>query len=205
MAMSEIRTFQIFREGSFTSMAGETFTYTAADLQDIASSYSEAAAPAPLVLGHPESNGPPYGTVKRLSVSGGALFATAQVDRTLVDLVQAGRYGKVSAAFYPPSRGRGWYLRHVGFLGAMPPAVKGMARLDFAEGNPLFIAFSESPEQNPLLADAAKRKEAFDRARGLSPASSATFSEPRYSSNPLIADAERKAAEAQRIARLWGR
>lgn len=59
-------------------------------------------------------------------------------------------------------------------------------------------AFAESPEQNPLLADVAKRQEAFDRARGLPTASSPAFSEPRYSSNPLIADAERKAFEAER-------
>ena len=42
------------------------------------------------------------------------------------EMVQAGRFPKRSAAFYPDGR-----LRHVGFLGAMPPAVKGLKNISF--------------------------------------------------------------------------
>ena len=35
-----------------------------------------------------------------------------------------------------------WYVRHVGFLGAHPPAVKGLAPINFAAGEQ-FVEFSE--------------------------------------------------------------
>jgi hypothetical protein len=46
-------------------------------------------------------------------------------------MVRDGRFKKISSAFYAPSHPRNpvpgvYYLKHVGFLGAMPPAVKGM-------------------------------------------------------------------------------
>lgn len=172
--MSETKTFQIFRAGSFTTMGGVTLTFTASDLQTIASSYSESAHAAPLVLGHPQHDDPRYGTVKSLSVFGDALFATAEVNGELVELVRAKRYTGVSAAFYPPEapnnpRFGAWYLRHVGFLGAMPPAVKGMSPPEFAEAN-------------PLIADALARQQVC-------------FAEPlpAFETNPLIADAEARA------------
>jgi hypothetical protein len=52
--------------------------------------------------------------------------------------VKAGAYKKVSASFYPkdhpnnPTPGV-YALRHVGFLGAQPPAVKGLKPTEFAE------------------------------------------------------------------------
>lgn len=177
--MPETKTFQIFRTGTFTTMGGDTLTYSASDLQSIASSYSEALHAAPLVLGHPKHDEPRYGTVKSLSVFGDALFATAEVDSELVDLVRAKRYPGISAAFYSPEspnnpRYGQWYLRHVGFLGAMPPAVKGMSPPAFAEGNPLIadalarqqVCFAEAfPafETNPLIADAEARAWAYRR------------------------------------------
>ncbi|MFV2030789.1 2-oxoacid:acceptor oxidoreductase, partial [Neisseria sp. S1] len=63
-------------------------------------------------------------------------------------LVKAGRYKKVSASFYPPGSPSNpvpgkWYVRHVGFLGAHPPAVKGLAPINFADGEQ-FVEFSEA-------------------------------------------------------------
>jgi phosphoglycolate phosphatase-like HAD superfamily hydrolase len=54
------------------------------------------------------------------------------VDPDFAEGVEAGRYRYVSASFYPPSdpnnpKPGNWYLRHIGFLGAQPPAVKGLA------------------------------------------------------------------------------
>lgn len=175
--MPEIRNFQIFRAGTHTTMGGKEITFMASDLQAIASGYSEARHAAPLVLGHPQHDNPRYGTVKSLSVLGDALFAAAEVDGELVELVRARRYTSVSASFYPPTSTNNpnpgaWYLRHVGFLGALPPAVKGMAAPEFSEANPLLI-------------DAMARQQV-------------SFAEafPAFSTNPLIADAEARAGLA---------
>lgn len=60
------------------------------------------------------------------------------MDPAFAELVKAGRYRKVSASFYPPAakanpRPGSYYLKHVGFLGAQPPAVKGLKAIAFSE------------------------------------------------------------------------
>ena len=65
--------------------------------------------------------------------------------------MRAGRYKKLSASLYSPSspanpRPGTWYLRHVGFLGAQPPAIKGLAPVNFAAGDEegtVTVEFSE--------------------------------------------------------------
>ena len=128
----------IFRTGTHTAMDGATLTFGDADLIAMAAAYNPDRHEAPLVVGHPATDGPAYGWVKGLSLDGGVLYADPQqVDPAFADLVRAGRYKKISASFYPPGAAGnpapgGYYLRHVGFLGAQPPAVKGLKSAEFA-------------------------------------------------------------------------
>ena len=134
------RVFQIFRAGRHTAMNGVTLDYSESDLTASANAYNHSAYSAPLVLGHPKHESTAYGRVASLFVKGGKLFAHALVDSPLVQMVREGRYRNVSASFFGPNdhsnpvRGV-WSLKHVGFLGAVPPAVRGMAPLDFASGD----------------------------------------------------------------------
>ncbi len=81
----------------------------------------------PLVVGHPENNAPAFGWIEGLKRVGNALYAKFKdVVPEFENLVKRGLFKKRSASFYPDGR-----LRHVGFLGAMPPAVKGLADLNF--------------------------------------------------------------------------
>lgn len=144
----------IFRAGRQTPMTGEPIEFTAADLAACAAAYDPALSEAPIVVGHPKTNSPAYGWVKSLAVAGGNLFAEPhQVDPAFAELVTAGRFKKISAAFYLPHstsnpKPGSYYLRHVGFLGAQPPAVKGLREPQFSEGEEgvVEIEFSEQPE-----------------------------------------------------------
>lgn len=145
-----IRAFQCFASGTHTDMHGTSITVTPAKLQTIAIAYNahKEKHPAPLVLGHPESNGPGYGVVRALIAEGAALFAVAEVGFPLLSLVRAGRYKNVSASFHDPGSknnpvGNEWFLRHVGFLGATPPAVRGMQPVSFSCGDD-FASYSAS-------------------------------------------------------------
>lgn len=136
----QIRVFQIFRAGTFAPMQGREIHFSEDDLQTTVSTYDAERKNAPLVLGHPPDNQPEYGKVIGMFVKEGALFAQALVDATLLGLVKAGRYGKVSASFYAPFSADNpcpgaYYLKHVGFLGAMVPAIKGMKPLEFSESS----------------------------------------------------------------------
>ena len=124
----------------------------AAGLARTVSAYDPAKHEAPLVIGHPADDHPAYGWVESLAFSEGLLKATPrQVDQALRDQVDAGRYRKISAGFYhPESAGNpvpgAYYLRHVGFLGAQPPAVKGLPTVQFSDTDADYVAieFSES-------------------------------------------------------------
>lgn len=141
---------EIFRAGTRTDNSGRTITITPEQVAAIASHYSPDKHEAPIVVGHPSTNAPAYGWVGSLKAENGTLFADfAQVDDDFAELVKKGRYKKVSASFYPPNhpsnpQPENWYLRHVGFLGAHPPAVKGLAAINFADDEDGIVSFGES-------------------------------------------------------------
>lgn len=146
----------IFRAGTHTSAGGESITFTPEQLREMADSYDPALHEAPIVVGHPKDNAPAFGWVGGVSFSddGNVSVNPDQVDEQFGELVKAGRYKKVSASFYTPNSpanptpGR-YYLRHVGFLGAMPPAIKGLDGVSFNE-NDEYLEFEESYEKDRL-------------------------------------------------------
>lgn len=144
-----MKPFEIFRTGTLTSSKGQTITFSDGDLAAIASSYDPANHQAPIVVGHPKTNMPAFGWIKGLTVKGDRLVAVPdRLDPTFSELVRGGKFLKVSAALYDPtSKGNptpgSYHLRHVGFLGAEPPAVKGLAAIEFAEGESEILTFAE--------------------------------------------------------------
>jgi len=141
---------EIFKPGRHTAMAGQEYEFSEADLRRMAASYNPAQREAPLCVGHPEHDKPAYGFVKGLAVNaaGRLVMDTHQVAPAFAELVRDGRYKKRSAAFYPPLHPGNptpgaWYLRHVAFLGAQPPAVPGLAEIAFSGDEQGLIAFAE--------------------------------------------------------------
>lgn len=141
----------IFKPGTHTDMSGTPRSFTPALLTQIAAAYDPARHEAPLVVGHPRHDLPAYGWVQSLTYSDGedgnpaGLYALpAQVNADFADMVAAGAFKKISAAFYPPDAPGNptpgqVALRHVGFLGAQPPAIKGLlppkVMVNFSDGD----------------------------------------------------------------------
>lgn len=140
---------QIFKPGRHTAMSGAVLSFSAADLAATAAAYDPARHEAPIVVGHPITDGPAYGWVGALSFADGALDATpVQVNPEFAELVHAGAFKKISASFYAPDAPANpvpgvYYLRHVGFLGAQAPAVKGLRAPSFAADEAGVIEFGE--------------------------------------------------------------
>ncbi|MDR1946605.1 MAG: hypothetical protein LBQ51_05505 [Desulfovibrio sp.] len=140
------KALHIFRAGTHTASDGRSLSFAESDLAATAKAYNPDLHEAPIVVGHPRDDAPAYGWVRSLAASGPHLSAVpAQVEPAFAEAVAAGRYKKISAGFYHPESAANpvpgvWYLRHVGFLGSMPPAVKGLAPPSFAGGQEDFVS-----------------------------------------------------------------
>lgn len=147
------KSIQIFKAGRRIAGNGTAYDITAADVLECAECYDPKLHEAPLVIGHPKTDDPAWGWVAELQADGtGDLSANFnEVDDTVKGMVNTGKYKKVSASFYPPTHPANpvpgkWYLRHVGLLGAVPPSVKGMGAVSFADSDGC-VEFSEYVEE----------------------------------------------------------
>ena len=139
--------FEIFKAGKHTDSSGVERTYTENDLDGIVSKYNPENHEAPLVIGHPKTNLPAYGWVDKIKRVGDRILALPkQVVPEFEEMVGKGLFKKRSVSFYPDGS-----IRHIGFLGAMPPAIKGLKDVEFnADENEILIEFSENYRINSI-------------------------------------------------------
>jgi len=140
---------EIFKAGQHKPMNGRSKNYPVSMLEEVAINYDPQKYKAPIVIGHPKTDAPAYGWVERLYVENDTLKADVnQVDEAFVELVNNGRYKKISSSFFAPNSPdnpiAGKYtLKHVGFLGAAAPAVKGLKPAEFSGSGLGVIEFGE--------------------------------------------------------------
>lgn len=133
---------EVFKAGKHTDANGNEREWSSEDIDTIISKYNNQMPDdkheAPVVIGHPVNNSPAYAWVESLKKDGETLLAKfTQIDPEFEQLIKEGRYKKVSIALYPDMM-----LRHIGFLGAIPPAVKGLKDSEF-NSTDNFICFGE--------------------------------------------------------------
>jgi hypothetical protein len=157
LILSGPSSLHIFRAGTHHGASGSVIDYTEDDVQAIANLYDPDLHEAPLVIGHPAENQPAFGWVDELVADGADLRAKPhQVEQNFEEAVRSGRFKKISASFYPPdhpnhpvSDASEPYLRHVGFLGAKAPAVKGLETPQLADDEDLdTVTFDLADDMN---------------------------------------------------------
>lgn len=132
--------FAIFKTGKHIDSASNEKEWTEADLDNIVNSYDPKKHEAPIVIGHPKTNAPAYGWVEKLKRVGDTLYALPkQLANEFVEMVNKGLFKKRSISLYPDGT-----LRHIGFLGAQPPAVKGLPDVEFKEEKNLSVIETEN-------------------------------------------------------------
>jgi len=141
--------------GTLTDSEGKQHTFSESDIRAIIEGYDPALHEAPLTIGHPKSDAPAWGWVSALRFSEGAspapMYETHKVEPAFAEMVNAGRFPKRSISLYPPKHPHNpkpeqWYLRHIGYLGAQPPALKGFPNASFnatEEGVVSFMDWSQ--------------------------------------------------------------
>ena len=130
----------IMRTGTFKDSAGNPHTFDVAKLDAIAAAYNPQFHEAPEVIGHPKTDDPAWGWVKSLKRDGDILFYEPG-DRVpefqqMIDLrMFKNRSVKLGAD--------GVTIKHVGWLGAQAPAVKGLPVAFSEDSDSIDIEFAE--------------------------------------------------------------
>ncbi len=120
---------EIFKAGIHRDSKGRERTWTTADLDKMVSMYNPSTHEAPAVIGHPKDNHPAYGWTAELKRVGDKLMAKfKQVVPEFAAMVEQGLFKKRSIRVNADGS-----LGHVGFLGAVPPAIKGLKDIEFAQ------------------------------------------------------------------------
>lgn len=117
--------------------------FTETEIDQVVNSYNSVTHEAPLTIGHSsdykDSRIPAYGWVDSLKKSGNKIIAVVnQFSDALKDGIKNGMYKKRSVELYSPDNPNNpykgqWALHSVAFLGAQPPAVKGLQDIAFCE------------------------------------------------------------------------
>jgi hypothetical protein len=151
MATETYKPIEIAKPGEAIATSGTRFEFTPEILADLAESYDPALFAAPIVVGHPKLNAPAFGTIGQVVYHPDRQRAEAHPSEVFPDFAEAVRnklYRSVSLSMYlPDSPGNPkpghHYLRHVGFLGAHPPAIKGLAAVQFGEAEAGVLEFGD--------------------------------------------------------------
>lgn len=133
---------EVFKAGTHTDSKGNKKTWTIKDLDEIVANFNDKNPDVPLVIGHPRIDAPAYGWVEALKREGDKLFAAYKdVAAEFAEWVKGGRYRTRSISL------KDNVLRHIGWLGGTPPAIKGLEAYQFAEDEDVTIYdFSENAE-----------------------------------------------------------
>lgn len=126
---------EAFKTGPVVDMAGNTHDFSEADLEELNQGIHDQLAAGyqpPMVKGHPKVDDPRVGSIVDSKVEDKVLKVKLDdVDPDFAEEVKKGGFKYLSAAVYSNLK-KG--LRHLGALGAVGPAMKGMAPLCFGEG-----------------------------------------------------------------------
>lgn len=155
---------EVFKTGKIKDSQGKEGNYTKDDLETIVKKYNERSAEnnsslAPIVKGHPKDNDPAYGWVEKLERKGNKLIARIKdLVPEFTEELKKKMYRKVSISLYPDMM-----LRHIGFLGAVQPAVKGLKTVEFSDSDFTEFVYESKedakPEEQSLLNKRVKELE----------------------------------------------
>lgn len=164
-----MKPFRIFRPGTHTASCGTKVEFTEDDLKRAVAAYSAALYAAPFVIGHPKTEDRAYGFAETLSYTDGHVVAHPdKVNPQFAEAVKSGAFRNRSASWYMPDHPNNpvpgvLYPKHIGFLGAAAPALKGLGDVEFSEA--VEFKAEEHPE---LVVEFADAEDAWSLASMLS-------------------------------------
>lgn len=121
---------EIFKGGIQKDSNGYERNYSDEDLDNICQNFKTQNPDVPICIGHPKQTAPAYGWVNSLQRIGHSLYCDfKQVQKEFKTAVNSGLFKTRSVCIDLDKM----QLKHVAFLGAAAPAIKGMEQFTFAE------------------------------------------------------------------------
>ena len=203
------------RPGTWTDMHGDLVAVTGELLAALAASYDPAIFRAPLVVGHPKTNTPAFGWLASVHADGAGLHGVPiEVDPAFA--AAAARYPNRSLSYWPadhpgsPVPGQP-YIRHLGVLGATPPAIPGLRGADLAgtDDDLTILTFDfatltpepetmTTPAPDPQVVDLAARTAALDARETAAAAQAAALAQTQADLDARLKLLDAREAAAKR-------
>jgi hypothetical protein len=141
-----LRKIAILRPGLKTAANGASLNVTPEVMQSMVAGYDFAAAPAPVVFGHPVHDSKAMGWVQSLAIENDMLMAHVDLSAEAEEAIAAKSYRRISSSIFagdhPSNPTPGSYaLRHVGLLGAVAPSDPGLPVINFAADDAAVMVF----------------------------------------------------------------
>ncbi|MEW5745274.1 MAG: hypothetical protein AB1805_07560 [Nitrospirota bacterium] len=139
-----VKKVPIFRAGVHVDSNGNRREWTVDDLDSMVKNFDLSEFIPAIVVGHPKVEDPRYGDFDAVYREGKTLFADVDVIPEMHDAWKKGLYPERSVRIVKLDDGT-YKIRHLGLLGAHPPAVTGLPRVEFSaeDGEEVIIDFSE--------------------------------------------------------------
>ncbi len=120
---------EIFRTGEHTDSKGNKRLWTFEDLLAMERNFKYVNPDVPICCGHPKTNSPAYGWFEDVKAVGNSLYACFKnVQPEFKEAVNKGLFKTRSISLMPDLT-----IRHLAFLGAQSPAIKGLEQFCFAD------------------------------------------------------------------------
>lgn len=132
---------EVFKAGTHTDSKGRQVTFSKSDVEQMVDNHKLGAAPA--VIGHPKDTAPAYAQVSEYKLDDdGRLFAKFdKINPAFEAGVESGAYYNRSLSVIK-DKVHGWRVRHVGWLGAVPPAIDGLQPVEFSADDETCFEFA---------------------------------------------------------------
>lgn len=200
---------EVFKTGEHIDSAGRKRTWSETDLDRLVSSYKPETHEAPICIDHNEAGGPvvggpAYGWVEALKREGDKVLAKFKdVVPEFAEMVNKGLFKKRSVSIYPDGS-----LRHVAWLGAKPPAIKGLRDFTFNDNEadldgifayselPANVMFQEDKDM-PTVEELQAKLEAEQKARSAAEAKVGTLETENKQLNAQFSEAQTAAKKAK--------
>jgi hypothetical protein len=141
----DFKWFSIFRKGRFKDSQGRVFEATEEKLNEIVRVNN--GQERPLVIGHPEVSSPAWGQANAFKREGGIVYAKPNyLIPKFQEWVKKKLWDRISISLRPDMT-----IRHIGFLGAAPPAIQGIPAFEFGEDGVKTITLDFAAENDNAL------------------------------------------------------